>query len=272
MNFRIVSDLGADIPNSLINSQLTIINQKVWLNGQYQMFDLKKSQSMLDFYKQIRTATDYKTEAMHYEDVYPVIENEAMLGDVLCFSFSQRLSGTGVQIEKACLFLDGKYGKVKYFDTKTATLGQGIIVYHAILCRNEGMDIEQTIVVLNDLLPHLRFFLALDNNNNFIKGGRAGEQLVSNAHIYYPTLYLPIGDLYKKVGNFLSREIQIAFLINYINKYCNNILFIAHGSNIEEVESMTSYLNCNTYCDCFANPVMGIHTGDNAILIAFLEK
>ena len=44
--FKIISDLGADLPNSLKNENSYIVNQTITLDGYERMYDLNDDKSM----------------------------------------------------------------------------------------------------------------------------------------------------------------------------------------------------------------------------------
>ena len=102
--FRIISDIGADIPAEL-KSSMTIVNQDVNIDGENVIID-SDERSIVEFYKRIDVARTYATRALRLDEIVVVLEREQGKGDILCFSFSQRLSATGAQMEKACNMID----------------------------------------------------------------------------------------------------------------------------------------------------------------------
>jgi fatty acid-binding protein DegV len=195
----------------------------------------------------------------------------AKKSDVLCFSFSQKLSATGGQMERVCNDLNGKYGKVYYYNTETATVAQGILVYYALICCKNNKTIEETIFLLDNLKEKLHFYTLLDKDNHFFRGGRCDDLQYKN-HIY-PLLYLPKGNLYKQVAEFVSVEAGISFIEKKLQKTKNAIVFIGHGNNVDKAYALAK--KWQSYAPivdvCYANPVMGVHTGKNPILVAYLE-
>lgn len=268
--FRIISDIGADIPAEL-KSSMIIINQDVTIDEESVVVDNDES-SMVDFYKRIDVANTYATRALRLDEIITLLEREQGKGDILCFSFSQRLSATGSQMEKACNLINGKPNRIVYYDTRTATIGQGIMIYLAQLCNEQGLSIDQTVDYLRKMETKLSFYVILDKSSHFFSGGRAAN--LSNESLYYPILRLPLGNLYQCTGYALSKRDAVKYVVQKIRKKTIDIIFIGHGSNKQEALHLKNELACyaNTIGICYANPVMGVHTGDNALLISFLEK
>lgn len=270
--FKIISDLGADLPNSLKNENSYIVNQTITLDGYERMYDLNDDKSMYLCFEEIERSSTFATKAMTYQFLYDTIYSQAKSSDLLCMSFSQRLSGTGMQMQKVCEELDGKFGKVKYFDTKTATVGQGILLYWATICQQSGKSMEQTIEVLDQLTAHLHLYVLLDINNHFFSGGRCQGRMQTLPT--YPLLYLPISDLYRPVTEFFSYHSGINFLEKQLKKQNNAMITIGHGNNIQEANDLAA--RWQHYAPivnaCYINPVMGAHTGRSPILVAYLEE
>lgn len=266
--FKIISDIGADIPKEL-KEDIIIIGQEVSIDGKDVVVG-STDDALISFYQHINNAKTLATRSLKSEEILSQID-ELKGSDLLCFSFSQRLSATGSQMEKACTFLENTR-HIRYYDTQTATVAQGILIYIATILRKEGKSIEQTIEYLDSVKDKLSFYVILDKSSRFLSGGRA-ESLDENS-LYYPVLRLPLGDLYKCIGYALTKEEGISFVERKIKKKPLEILFIGHGSNVNEALELQSRWSAyaNTVGTCFANPVMGVHTGDNAILVAFLEK
>ena len=269
--FKIISDLGADIPRSLKTNDLTLINQAVKINGENKIYQLSSDEEMHQCFEDIENASTYATQAMGYQMLYDEIEGVAKNADVLCFSFSQKLSATGGQMQRACNDLNGKYGKVYYYDTQTATVGQGILVYYALLCSKNNKTIEETVALLDQLKEKLHFYVLLDKDNHFFRGGRCDD--MQNKNCVYPLLYLPKGDFYKQVAEFLSPSAGLSFIEKKLQKASNSIIFIGHGNNVAQAQALAK--KWQTYAPivdvCYVNPVMGVHTGKDPILVAYLQ-
>lgn len=268
--FRIISDIGADIPAEL-KSSMTIIDQDVTIDDECVLVG-KDERSIVDFYKRIDAAKTYATRALRQDEIIDVLKKEQGKGDIMCFSFSQRLSATGSQMEKACNLMNGKPNRIVYYDTLTATIGQGLIIYLAQCCNEQGMTIDQTVTYLKNAETKLSFYVILDKSSHFFSGGRAAN--LNNESLYYPVLSLPLGNLYQCMGYTLSKQDAIKYIVQKIRNKCIDVMFIGHGSNKQEAfrlkEEFAGY--ADTIGACYANPVMGVHTGDNALLISFLEK
>ena len=270
--FRIVSDLGADIPREFKDDNLVVINQSVSLGGEDRIFHLDSDLDMRKFFDEVAKVESYATRAMTYQEIYSVIYPLAKESDLLCLSFSQRLSASGSQMQKVCADLDGKYGRMVYYDTQTATVGQGVLVYYATRLLKKGKSIDETVAILDQIKNNLRFYVLLDRENHFFKGGRCDG--LEREKRGYPLLYLPLGDLYRKVAEFFAPQVGLAFLEKKLQQRDNALIFLGHGNNhslaLSLKEKWKNY--APKISTCYINPVMGVHTGKDPLLVAYLEN
>lgn len=278
MDYSIISDIGGDIPPELIEPhELYKLNQTVELNGARILIDINNPVSVREFYKQLGENTQVKTNAMTLTEIEHSMK-EYIDRDSLVFSFSSSLSATPSQIQMCCNKLDGHPHTVKFYDTGGATLSEGLLIYQAIKNRRKGIPILENIEKLNVIKSKLKMYVILDYGSRFMKGGRTNDDLTSTfVEKTYAVLLLNNGGLYKKVAALLSKNQAINYCIGKIKRtgiYDGTEIFIGSGSNQNEsvavADKIKQDLHLDSYCT-MANPVMGAHTGDNALIITYIE-
>jgi DegV family protein with EDD domain len=99
-----------------------------------------------DFYEQMRHGKVFKTSALNIQDFASAMEPFLTEGkDILYIGFSSGLSSTYNASETAANELKEKYPDRKIYtvDSKSASLGQGLLVYLAAKQRQLGKSIEE---------------------------------------------------------------------------------------------------------------------------------
>jgi len=92
---------------------------------------------------------------------------------IVCINLASKLSATIQAAQAAANDLDGSV-PVQVIDSKTASLGQGILVLAAARMAAEGKSMEDVVGTVTDLVDRVRLIATLDTLDNLKKGGRIG--------------------------------------------------------------------------------------------------
>lgn len=273
--YPIVSDLGADLPLAWLEGrELVKINQAVELDGVEELIPLDE-ESLLAYYQRLQGPVCAKTRAMREDELLSVLEPLAKVEkELLCISFSSALSGTGAQMARTLATLSEKYGcKAVYWDSRQASCGQAVLVKRALDNRDKGMSIEENVADLEKASRRVVFEVLLGKNNRFGKGGRAG---LMDEGVGLPLLRLESGKLYTRVGKVLFLPIAIESWARKLALEAEDgSVVLGHGSNKQQAEECAALLakeSGKRVDTTVVNPVMGAHTGDGVLMLAYLGK
>ena len=150
-NYQILADSSCDLPFSLARSLgVSYAPLRVQFQGaEYENFLDGDPRSRLDikaFYSALRTGTPTSTTAVNPEGwsalMTPVLEAGQ---DILVLAFSSGLSSTYAAAVLAAQELGSRYPArtIRVVDTLCASMGQGLLIYHAVQRQRAGESLEQ---------------------------------------------------------------------------------------------------------------------------------
>ena len=273
--YIVASDIGADLPKQWIVGGFHKINQSILVDGKSVVVPFD-DQSLANFYTSL-AHSQVKTTAMQQQEILPqlqqLVDKEGK--DVLFVGFSSRLSGTATQIA-TCAQQVSQSGKVNvcFWDSLQASAGQALLVERALQNRQKGLSMQQNVADLEQNAHKIVFQILVSVVDRFSRGGRA-QNLHSTQLL--PILGLKRGCLYHTEGKFLSRDVAKAYWAQHICQHANTSqkLIVCHGSNAVECQQFAEQLHnatgMQTAC-CFANVLLGAHTGDNLVAVAYWAK
>ncbi len=154
-----------------------------------------------EFYDAMRAGKKAGTMASNPAVIEEMFTAYAKAGkDILHISFSAALSGGFGNVSVGARNICEEYPGMKaiVIDTKSASVGEGILLMKAVELRSEGKTIEETADVIRDLVEHLFVQFTVEKLDYLYRGGRLSKSsmvLGSLANIK-PVLYVdPEGKL-----------------------------------------------------------------------------
>jgi len=202
--------------------------------------------------------------------------------DILYVGFSSGLSGTFNSSIIAAEGLREKYtdAKIECIDTLAASMGEGLLVYHAAMKKREGMDIDGVKNWLLDNRLHMCHWVTVDDLNHLKRGGRinAMTATLGTALNVKPIIHVDDEGHLIPVGNVRGRKKSIQTLFEHMEATAvrpeNQVVFISHADSQEDTEYLASLikekLNVKDVVCNYIGPVVGSHTGQGAIALFFI--
>lgn len=286
-NYKIVTDSTSDLPVKLIEElELHVIPMLYTVDGKdYLNTPDEKALSSHDFYDLLRAGKTSTTTQINSEvfkdEVRPYLQQGL---DVLYLGFSSGLSSTFNSVRLATAELKEEFPdrRVVAVDTLAASLGEGLIVYHAAMRKKEGMSIDETAAWVEENRLHLAHWFTVDDLNHLKRGGR-----VSGAAAFVGTMLnikpvLHVDDeghlipVDKIRGRRKSLEELVAHMEKTAIKPAEQTVFISHGDALDDAKyveelvrkrfgTQTIYINP-------IGPVIGTHSGPGTIALFFLAE
>ena len=128
-----------------------------------------------DFYEELKAGTTSTTSMINSEAYREVFEQEAMAGnDVLYIGMSSGISGAFGASVVAAREAGEKYPQRRFevFDTKGASLGEGLLVLAAQKLQKAGADLSKVLKELDRLRTHMMQVFTVDDLMYLRRGGR----------------------------------------------------------------------------------------------------
>ena len=153
--FQIITDSSCDLPQELSDKlELLVLPLHFTIGGKtYANYLDGREIGFHDFFERIRQGEAASTSAVNPESFREVMEQTLQQGlDILFVGFSSGLSTT---YQSGCIAADDlreKYPErtILTVDSLCASLGQGLLVHHAVQKKNAGASIEELAQYLED--------------------------------------------------------------------------------------------------------------------------
>ncbi len=285
MGFEIVTDSSSNLTDELIQQyRLHILSLMFRVNDkEYYSYEKGKKTDLKQFYTMMRNKEEITTTLIDINVCTPIFEEILRAGnDLLYIGFSSALSGS---YQAAAMVLEDL--KVSYpdrrilsVDTLGASLGEGLLVYHAAKLREQGKNIDEVYEwVLNNRL-HLCHWFTVDDLFFLKRGGRvSGAAAVLGTILgVKPIMHMDNEGRLILVEKTRGRKRSLDMLVDRMERTAiepqSQTVFITHGDCIEDAEYVAEQvrkrLKVTDILINYVDPVIGAHSGPGTIALFFL--
>lgn len=284
-DFVIMTDSSCDLPASLADRmELSVLPLSVYIEDkQYINYLDEREIAFSEIYAKLRTKCPAKTSAVNMNDFLAPMEEIVRSGrDLLYIGFSSGLSGTYNAGAAAAQEIAEKYPERKVYavDSLAASLGQGLLVYHAWQQKQAGKDIDEVLQWVVDNRLHLCHWFTIDDLMFLKRGGRisGATAIVGSMLSIKPVMHVDNEGHLIKVGTARGRKASIKALADEAGKRGihleDQIIFISHGDCVDEANYLADIMRDRFHVkDVLVNyvgPVIGAHSGPGTIALFFL--
>ena len=280
--YVIFTDSSADLTREM-SDQLGIrtIQLDVILDGEKPAANDKVD--IKEFYGKLRDKKGATTAAVGMERFYSIFEKAVQEGlDVLYLGFSSGLSSTFNAAAVAMNELGEKYPDRKLYavDTLCASMGQGLLVYHACKLKENGADIDTVKTYVENNRLHLSHWFTVDDLFFLKRGGRvsAATAMVGSLLNIKPVLHVDNAGKLINVSKARGRKASIDAMFAKMKATAlpdqNSVVFISHGDCIEDAEYLAELVRKEFSPKQieinYIGPVIGAHSGPGTLALFFL--
>jgi DegV family protein with EDD domain len=172
---RVVTDSSCDLPNQLV-ADLGIEVVPLSIRFGDEEFVDRRDLSPKEFWSRCNASPVLPATAAPppgaFEDAFRRAANEGADG-IVCICLSSKLSATIQSAEVAAKSVQDDV-PVRVIDSLSLTMGLGQMTASAARRGAEGASLDEVAAVVEDLIPRVRVYAALDTLENLKKGGRIG--------------------------------------------------------------------------------------------------
>ena len=175
MSFAISTDTSTNLPTAELQwHQLYLLPFSYIVNDvEHQCLDLTAFDG--DAYYELLRHTPASTSMIsmdQYRQLWEPLLEEGH--DILHVGMSSGISGAYQSAVMAARELREEYPqrRLVVFDTRAASLGEGIQVLHTATCREAGYTLDETVRELTELRPRVRQVFTVDDLMHLRRGGR----------------------------------------------------------------------------------------------------
>lgn len=285
MGIKILSDSACDLPKELIQEYSIDILPIVVIKDDKEYLDNITIESK-KVYDDMRNGEVYKTAQIPPSVFQERFTEYAQNGDnVIYIAFSSGLSGT----YQTSLFVRDeileKYPEFQLdiIDSKSATVGFGLIVLEAAKMAKEGRTKEEIIKAIEFYVENIEHIFTVDDIEYLFRGGR-----VSRTQAFFggllnikPVLHVDDGKLVP-LEKVRGKNKVFKTMLDIMEKRTSEvelkdqIVGISHGDNIEGAmklkELISEKFGVETFIINTIGASIGAHSGPGTLAIFFLRE
>lgn len=244
---------------------------------------LNRDVDVKDFYALLRSKKSVTTSAINpdgFTKVFRRILDEGK--DILYMGFSSGLSSTYSAGKIAAEDLAEKYPdrRILTVDTLCASLGQGLLVFHAAELQKSGADLDTVYNFVNENRLHLCHEFTVNDLFFLKRGGRvsAATAVLGTMLNIKPVMHVDNAGHLIKVGIARGRKASLDALVAKTAKNAikpeEQIMFICHGDCMEDAEYVANKLRTELSVKevriGYTGPVIGAHSGPGTLAVFYL--
>ena len=282
-DFVIVTDSSADLPASLVQEMgVEVLPLSFTVQGKtYHNYPDDREMDPKVFYKMLRDGEMATTSAVNVAEYTATLEPLLQAGkDVLVLAFSSGLSTTYQSSVIAVNELSEQYPDRKIYtvDTLCASLGQGLLVWHAVREQRRSQSIEAVRDWVEENKLRLCHWFTVDDLHFLKRGGRisAATAVVGTMLSIKPVLHVDDEGHLISMGKARGRGASLTALVDHMEQTATDVdtVFISHGDCLADAEKVAADVKKRFGTkDVVINnvgPVIGAHSGPGTLALFFL--
>lgn len=286
-NYIIMTDTTSDITQDLANELgIEALPLSFELEGEnyYNYLDFREY-PITEFYSKLREGKMSVTAQINVSEFTEAFKKHLDMGiDILYIAFSSGLSGTYSSALIAAKELQKEYNdrKIIVIDSLSASMGEGLLVYNAVMKKREGLSIDELSNWILDNRNKLCHWFTVDDLHHLKRGGRVSSTAAVMGSMLgiKPILHVDNEGHLIPVEKVRGRRQSLDKLIDHMERSCINpkdqVVFISHGDCIDDANYVKDQINKRLHPKeimiNFIGPVIGAHSGPGTIAIFFVGK
>lgn len=284
-DYAVITDSTADLSPELVRElDVEIIPLQFVIDDHtYLNYPDGRELSEKAFYQMLRqqkTATTVQVNASRFVEFFEPILQQGR--DVLYIAFSSGLSGTYHSSLMAREELQEKYPERRIYicDSLAASMGEGLLVYHAVMEKRKGKDISEVYQWVEDHKKNLCHWFTVDDLHHLKRGGRVSSAtaLLGTMLGIKPVLHVDDEGHLINVDKVRGRRQSLQAMVEKMRQTCidpeNQMIFISHGDCLEDAQALADMvrerMQVKDIVIHYIGPVIGAHSGPGTVALFFL--
>ncbi|MEG1072830.1 MAG: DegV family protein [Oscillospiraceae bacterium] len=284
-DYVIVTDSSADLTADLVKElEVEVLPLTFTIQGKtYQNHPDNRGMDPKRFYELLRGEERATTAAVNVADYTELLTPILRSGkDALILVFSSGLSAT---YQSACLAaaeLSEEFPdrKIMTVDTLAASLGQGLLVWHAAQLKNAGKSMEEVAQWVEENKLHLCHWFTVDDLHFLKRGGRvsAATAVLGTMLSIKPVMHVDNEGHLINMTKARGRKASMVALVDNMEKAAidpaNQMVFLSHGDCLEDAQKVADMvkerMGVKEVILNNVGPVIGAHSGPGTLALFFL--
>ncbi len=283
--YVIVTDSCSDLTLEQVKEMnLDVIPLSVEIEGNvYKHYPDERQLKVNDFYDMLRDKKVAKTSLINVGEFLEFFEQKLNDGqDILYIAFSSALSGSYQSSVIARTELLEKYPdrKIVIVDSRSASMGQGLLIWYAYQKAKEGLSIDEVGKWLEENKLNIIHLFTVDDLGTLKRGGRlSGTQaLLGSLLKVKPVLHVTDEGKLVPIKKARGRKSSLQTLVDVMKEKITNAkdqtIFISHGDDLSDAEYtarlIQEQIGVKEVKFGIIGPVIGAHSGPKTIAVFFV--
>jgi DegV family protein with EDD domain len=282
----IIIDSCADLPYSFVKEHnIPVIHFTYHFQGKDNKDDFGQSIDYETFYKAVRSG-EMPTTSQVNVDIYSqafrhyIEQNQSII--YLCFSSALSGSFNSAAIARDMLLEEYPDADITIIDTKAASMGEGLLVWHAVKMLESGASKEEIVKWVEDNKLKTAHWFTVEDLNHLKRGGRVSgaAAFIGTMLDIKPILHVDNEGRLIPITKVKGRKKSIRALFEKLEETIINpeeqVIFISHGDSYNEANQLADMIRSKYKVkDIIINhigPVIGAHSGPGTIALFFLAQ
>ncbi len=263
---------------------LNVIQMPYILDDKEEFYDMGENTDLKGFFNKMRDGAVPKTAALNEYAYMEYFEPILARGeDIYYITFSHEMSGTFNAMKNVIAQLKEKYPEreIRFKDTKTISLGSGMITYYGALKYKEGATMDELDVYLDDLVEHTGTYFVVNDLTYLYRGGRVSgvSKVIGNLLGIKPILHFNEEGKIVNIEKAKGFKKALSTLLGYIkttgSELENYKIYVLHADCQEEGEKFVEMIHAafpDKKLDIvlqMVGPVIGAHCGPGTVGLIF---
>lgn len=285
-SYIITTDSAADLPAEYIKTHNLFV-QPLFYSIDDQTYGGDHNLDYPIFYQMMRDGkmpiTNAIIPAEMVETLTPLLEKGL---DILHIAFSSALSSSYQNAviaanELAELFPERK---IIVVDSKSASLGQGLLVHKALKLREQGKSMEEVADWIETHKEQLCHQFTVNDLFHLHRGGRVSKTsaIIGTLASIKPVLHIDMDGRLVPLSKVHGRKKSLVTLVDNMEKSLdgyegsNDEVFISHGDCLEDAQFVANLVKerfgIETIMIDYVSPTIGAHSGPGTVALFFMGK
>lgn len=286
-NYKIITDANSDLTQEQVEKLGIAVIPMSFTIGKDSLLDYPDEHELpsTEFYRRLSAGESATTNQISTVTFLETFEPFLAAGqDVLYLGFSSGLSGTYNNAVLAAKELSGKYPQRKIFavDTLAASMGEGLLVYHAVMKQRAGASIEEVKEWMEQNRNRMHHWFTVDDLNHLKRGGRisGASAMVGTMLGIKPVLHFDDQGHIILMEKIRGRRQSLDAMINHMAKTSiepeKQMIFVSHSNSPEGcayvAEQIKKRFGVRQLETGPIGPVIGSHTGLGTVALFYLGQ
>ncbi len=255
MTIKVLTDSCCDLPLDYMKrncNHVELVGMPIHIDDMDFLDDLGEKTDLGAFYDKIRTGSMASTSQISplvFEEIF--IKNHLDSKETIYIGLSSGLSGTMNNALLAKNMVMEKYpdAKIHIPDIVSASIGQGVLVMHAISMIQKGKASDDIMNWIEENKFNTQHWFAVDNLEYLKNGGRISPAVAKIGTLLNikPILTVDYEGKLKLYQNIRGRKKSIKFLASKLDQHLNSDatgkVLIGHGNCVNEAHTLKSMIS-----------------------------